>query len=181
MAGGTVTIPGDGDPVGSVDVPDGLDGDLTIVRGSGPTRVGDIEIISPVIDIELVRDGQQVTDLGDSLRICLSADRPTDDSCLGFYDVERMEWRCQDRCLQEENGLLCGETDHLTSFALLLGAGTSDCGSNEMDMTLFWLSVALLIAAGVLILISMVLVEVRIHVLRSKRARLNNRLTVVIE
>merc|ERR1712137_250526 len=89
----------------------------------------------------------------------------------------------QDRCLEEENGQLCGETDHLTSFALLLGAGTGsdDCGSGAMDYTLFWISVALLITACLLVFISMIVVEVRIRVIRQKRAKRNTRLTVVIE
>ena len=40
--------------------------------------------------------------------------------CLSYYDERAAKWKCQDECLTSANNLLCGQTPHLTNFALLL-------------------------------------------------------------
>ena len=58
----------------------------------------------------------------------------TEDLCLGFFDVERGRWLCEDsfpRLNKTDNleTFVCGKTDHFTSFAVLLsgaGKGSSD-------------------------------------------------------
>lgn len=47
-------------------------------------------------------------------------------NCLGYLDETRSppQWRCEDPCLDKKEGdLVCGETDHFTNFAILLGGG----------------------------------------------------------
>ena len=45
-------------------------------------------------------------------------------------------WECEDKCLTENSdGLLCGDTDHFTSFALLFnGAGSNDCDDDDLNL-----------------------------------------------
>ena len=67
----------------------------------------------------------------DSVEICLKADSDSKDSCLGFVNENASppKWECEDNCLTEnEDGLLCGETDHFTNFAILFtGLKNNNC------------------------------------------------------
>merc|ERR1712137_1106909 len=42
--------------------------------------------------------------------------------CLGYLDetLNPPEWTCEDPCVEERDGFLCGVTNHFTNFALLL-------------------------------------------------------------
>ena len=40
--------------------------------------------------------------------------------CLGFFNETSREWQCEDDCPITRNNELCGKTDHLTNFAMLL-------------------------------------------------------------
>eukprot|EP01103_Thecamoeba_quadrilineata_P010141 TRINITY_DN2108_c0_g1_i3.p1 TRINITY_DN2108_c0_g1~~TRINITY_DN2108_c0_g1_i3.p1 ORF type:complete len:793 (-),score=84.64 TRINITY_DN2108_c0_g1_i3:43-2421(-) len=75
--------------------------------------------------------------------------------CLAYHSSETKEWECQDRSLEEKelNGkkTVCGDTPHLTSFAVLLSSSTVSTGlCQSHSRTLVWLSLALLILAIVL-------------------------------
>ena len=59
--------------------------------------------------------------------------------------------------------------DHLTSFALLLGAGNRDCdGTNA---TLAWISLGFVLGALCLICIAVIVIEVYVQVHRHQQAR----------
>eukprot|EP01103_Thecamoeba_quadrilineata_P015831 TRINITY_DN5110_c0_g2_i1.p1 TRINITY_DN5110_c0_g2~~TRINITY_DN5110_c0_g2_i1.p1 ORF type:complete len:397 (-),score=53.28 TRINITY_DN5110_c0_g2_i1:42-1175(-) len=70
--------------------------------------------------------------------------------CLAFNSNETQEWECEDRSLQErtinEQNVVCGDTPHLTSFAILLSSSTVSSGLCQTpSKTLLWVSLALLI------------------------------------
>ena len=66
----------------------------------------------------------------DSVEICLKADSDSNESCLGFVNENASppKWECEDKCLSKnKDGLLCGETDHFTNFAILFTGVKSNC------------------------------------------------------
>ena len=91
------------------------------------------DVVSDVFDVSLANPNAI---LGGDVEICLKAKTKREDLCLGYLDESKSppKWECEDRCLQiDDNGLICGETDHFTNFALLLdgnGSGSSDCGDD---------------------------------------------------
>ena len=82
------------------------------------------------------------------IEICfqVSSDTKKDETCLGFFNTENQQWECEDECLSEPNkNTLCGQTDHLTNFGLLLtGSGGADkCDSaGGIDQIILYLSIA---------------------------------------
>ena len=78
--------------------------------------------MSPVVDVTVIGDFGSAT-------LCFDTDTgKTSDSCLAYYDTKKEMWICQDKCLRKNsNNQICGETDHFTSFAILLGGGIGDC------------------------------------------------------
>jgi hypothetical protein len=68
------------------------------------------------------------------VELCLNP-TSSEDLCLGYYDEFTQDWLCEDPCLQQnDDGQLCGKTDHFTNFALLLQTssdGNNRCGSSE--------------------------------------------------
>ena len=106
------------------------------------------QIASPVVDISLV-SGK----FPDKVTICFSKSERVEkisDTCLGYLDesVFPPEWVCQDRCLKEkENRLLCGDTNHFTNFAILLGGDNgSHCSNDSQYITGSWSGDIILIA-----------------------------------
>ena len=108
--------------------------------------------------------------------------------CLSFYDERKDKWRCEDKCLTtvaskgtpndstQEESLLCGKTDHLTNFALLLTGsdGEDPCGSGKVnDNTLAWISLGMVGGAVLVIFLSVLALEVRI---RRERYQINKKL-----
>lgn len=95
-----------------------------------------------------------------------SSDYDKDEGCLAFLNDQR-QWECQDKCLSENDGLVCGETDHFTTFALLLtGSDKQDCGSTlQLDEALYILSAVAIILMILFTLVGCIVVEiyVRIH------------------
>jgi len=82
-----------------------------------------------------------------SADVCLNVNQNEDISelCLGFYDEQTGEWKCEDECLEEQrrsSGMIevCGQTNHFTNFAVLLsGAGGGNpCGSSYLYFTGDW-------------------------------------------
>jgi hypothetical protein len=96
---------------------------LSIARAEDPT--GAAALASEVYEI-----GPSGASFSERATVCLAASADPGGACLGFYDEGRGKWTCEDECLQEKGDHLCGTTDHLTNFALLLGSssGGARCG-----------------------------------------------------
>ena len=140
-------------------------------------------------------DGQNrsITQLDKPLTVCLSPTlkpKKGDKVCLSYYEERKGKWICEDECLttvaskgtnasnrrsQIEN-LLCGQTDHLTNFALLLSGSEKEdqdpCGSSK-DNTLAWVSLGMVGGAILLVALSAVAVEFYI---RWRQSQLNRQL-----
>ncbi|MEM6293302.1 MAG: hypothetical protein AAGA54_18665 [Myxococcota bacterium] len=72
-----------------------------------------------------------------AVEVCLRVDEGIEDltgACLGFFDEKHGEWRCEDESLEEKKGLLCGETDHFTTFAILLPGGPGTVVEDDIDL-----------------------------------------------
>ena len=178
-----------GTAVGSVGLPASvtnsggqLQANFVIVNSTStlpnPGGVGDV-----ILDLSLSdSDGIAITDLQEDIQICLQKPITASPSsfCLGFFSVNQSRWRCQDPCLKQQNGTLCGQTSHLTSFALLLqgqkgGAKKLACGSfssESSDRVIQWLSFALICLALIIIAISVLAFEIRMQLKSSKRGSL---------
>lgn len=169
----------DGRLVGSIIVPPALLGGVdpavsqvmlgaqTVLLDSAARRVnGNRRIGSVVSDITLSSPAGLITRLSEPMKICFqpSADEDNSERCLGYYDEDAMKWKCEDRCLsKEEDGSYCGTTGHLTSFALLLGAGAEDCNS-DLNSVLAWISLGFVLGALCLIALAVVVIEVYVRV-----------------
>lgn len=139
---------------------------------NGGQRIG-----SAVTDITLMSLSQgAITKLNEPLVICLETDEKSavskKDMCLGYYNEDKSEWECEDRCVKEKDNTFCGSTGHLTSFALLLGGGGNQrkC-DNQMDETIMWTSVGFAAGALVIVALSVVIIEVSVRVRSHKQAR----------
>lgn len=157
----------EGEEVGSVTVPEGTVGALVVA--SDPKVVIIEEVVSRVVDITLVgSDGNVVTEFDEAIEICFETEEDKEDVCLGFFNTEG-RWECEDFCLESsDDGRLCGESDHLTNFALLLSTADAGdkCESSSTDYVVLYLSIALVIVALVTVAVVAVWLELR---LRSRR------------
>ena len=99
-------------------------------------------LASDAVSLVLRNGAGEIIQPQEPVKICLLADRQQagEDACLGFLDERGSgQWKCQDRCLQEKNNLLCGDTDHFTNFALLLtGGGGGGCGKSSWIFRESW-------------------------------------------
>ena len=96
-------------------------------------------IVSSTVDVTLFDEfGNSIQP--ESISICFETeDRNISDLCLGSFNEKTREWKCDDPCLQDSNGNICSNADHLTNFALLLKGGSGvngDCGNTEGDYIL---------------------------------------------
>lgn len=168
----------EGAPVATVKIPDGVDSsmdytlDVHILLNPDPTLKTE-EVQSDVVDITLIDTsvGVDVTKLDEDIEICLSNGNSTNkknDLCLGYYDTLSNTWVCEDECLEEnEVGEFCGKTDHLTSFALLLGSdsnggGGGGCDSSGQTFDIYtWLSLSFAACACCIVLLVCLIFEIR--------------------
>ena len=147
---------------------------LSIVEKVPSSQSDQLE--SSVVEITLVNDqNTSVTELDYPLTICLprstSKGVKSRDICLSFFDTEESEWRCQDECLIERGDLLCGQTDHLTDYALFLsgtGQGShkgNKCGSDSAsgDDSIFWASFGMILGASFIVCLCVVANESLIY------------------
>jgi hypothetical protein len=112
---------------------------VTVTRVRNPQV--DAERISNVYAFEPALDSTALA-AGSSVSVCIKAPPPPpggDNRCLGYLntDASPPKWECQDDCLlRDKDGMVCGETDHFTNFAILLGGGAStdscDSGAGEV-------------------------------------------------
>ena len=88
---------------------------------------------------------------------------------MSYYDEDTQTWKCQDHCLKLQNDTLCGETDHLTNFALLLSGGgggsggnKNKCGADDPQLdSFFWLSLAFVLGAILICIITSILYDLK--------------------
>ena len=155
----------EGQRVGTVSLPTDIRG--TLVVGSDTTAEVIDDVVSLVLDVTVVGEsGELITSFDDPIELCFETDQNEGDVCLGFYN-ENEEWECEDYCLQSTSDGVCGETDHLTSFALLLdsSAGSSDkCGSASTDYTYVYLSAGFVVFAVIVVVVGLIIAEARIRV-----------------
>jgi len=168
-----VPISADNQPVGVVRIPDQTETlELTILLASSLNASNEDLRDGVVAEITLQdASGQEITSFDQPLTICLAPEQATTDgACLSYYDESTGEWVCQDKCLKEENGLLCGETDHLTSFALLLSGGAgNEC--EERNYIYSWLTLGFVCATLLIVLLAVLAIELHIRLRRVHRRR----------
>ena len=133
------------------------------------------ELGGSILEIVLTdTNGERITELDAPLVICLARPNATkkvrnSGVCLSFYDERKAKWVCEDECLSYtgKEDQLCGQTSHLTNFALLLsgasgGSGDGDpCTSSSQDNTLAWVSLGMVAGAIVIVALCVVVVEIR--------------------
>lgn len=179
----------DGRVVGTITVPPGLvesDPDEAIVLQAGTVFIDmanrildDNQMLGSVItDITLESSTQgRIRKLAQKLTICLEDVEEDQEKCLGYYNEKKERWECEDRCLKKKGNNYCGETDHLTSFALLLGGGNQNCG-NPFDGTLAWISLGFVSGAVLIIILFAAINEFRIQYHKRNQAKFLHHLEV---
>lgn len=114
-----------------VTIPDPSD-NLIVTEGQ---TFDNSDIVSAVIDLSLVDSDGNIIQPSSHVEICfdVSNSRRNSDLCLGSYNEDNQEWKCDDYCLERRhNNLLCGTVNHFTNFAILLqGGGENGCGGND--------------------------------------------------
>ena len=143
-----VFIYSDGELIATVNLDVDESGILQIIPGDAFVSN---QVASSILDITLLNEFGISIQPSNNIEICFNVNDniDKDDSCLGFFNEETKEWECEDRCLKEKNDneekedLLCGETNHLTNFAILFsGAGLGGgCGDDNFDYTVLYLSI----------------------------------------
>jgi len=149
-------------------------------KNAAASGSGTSPLPSAVVDITLQVDGQVMTSLVQPLQICLwreTGDLSVSDYCLAYYDVVGLQWLCQDvRLALNSDGQYCGDTDHLTSFALLLGGDTGSSGEYFPESTIAWLSLGFIAGALVIITLAIGIIEVQFRIYRSRARKAFRRL-----
>ena len=148
--------------------------------GTVGTNPSNQRLLSEILDITLVgEDGNLVTKLSPQLTICFprpNVTRKSERVCLSFFNERKAKWECEDECLTTTDNAgdtVCGQTDHLTNFALLLMGGSSQkdqdpCQSVSQNETLSWISLGMVIGAILIVAVGVVAVEVRTRVERTR-------------
>lgn len=183
-AGGTAaTVTSeDGEPVGTVELPDSAAADGSVVVVTSPRddefSTDGVVFGSVVVDITVFDEsGRSITEFEDPIEICLEVEEDEDDgeACLGFYVQEEDAWECEDPCLKRssDSRQLCGDTDHLTTFSILLdstGGGNDPCDSSDgsMDLTMTILSAGSICLFGLLAVLIMAAYEIRVRLRKQK-------------
>lgn len=154
----------DGQRVGTVALPTDIRGTL-VVESDTEAEVIE-EVVSLVLDVTVVgENGELITSFDEPIELCFETDQSEGDVCLGFYN-DNEEWECEDYCLESTSEGVCGETRHLTSFALLLdsSAGSADkCGSGSTDYLYVYLSVSFVVAALIVVVIGALIGEYQLR------------------
>eukprot|EP00339_Tiarina_fusa_P013003 CAMPEP_0117026342 /NCGR_PEP_ID=MMETSP0472-20121206/19379_1 /TAXON_ID=693140 ORGANISM="Tiarina fusus, Strain LIS" /NCGR_SAMPLE_ID=MMETSP0472 /ASSEMBLY_ACC=CAM_ASM_000603 /LENGTH=766 /DNA_ID=CAMNT_0004733329 /DNA_START=201 /DNA_END=2501 /DNA_ORIENTATION=- len=168
-------------------------GDVVVIIDLGEQNDGNTLVVSPVANIPVLgsssiesllvsfvlldKFGFEIQPSAD-VEICISAPAAQkDDSCLGFLDesAKPPRWKCEDPCLeQNKEGFLCGNTDHFTSFAVLLdGTGNSCKGSGDLIFDEGWQDAILIssVSAGILCILLVITVFLAVTKIGSKVVR----------
>ena len=115
---------GDGRPVGTVLVPASAiePGEVLVVgppSEAAENAAQSLEVGSEIVQVTLTDIFGESTQPSDDIEICLEVsdpDRAEEDGCLSFFDEERDVWVCEDPCLDLDDNLACGSTDHFTKY-----------------------------------------------------------------
>ena len=77
--------------------------------------------LTGVVDISLFFNDVE-TQPNSQIEICFELESNVEGSCLGFYNTKKQPpvWECEDKCLKKKGKSICGNSDHLTNFAILL-------------------------------------------------------------
>ena len=151
---------------------------ITTYMGTAISSSSNQQVLrSTILNITLQDgEGNSLTQLDSSLTICLALLNETKKGkkvCLSYYNERKNKWICEDECLTTVafkgsnvfNGtkgehILCGQTDHLTNFALLLtGTDTEDPCQSGRHNTLAWISLGMVGGAVLLVSFSVLVVE----------------------
>ena len=94
--------------------------------------------------------------------------------CLGFLNerVSPAKWECQDESLQiDQEGSLCGKTNHFTNFAVLLdsNAGRGGNGPNSSYNIYNWLTLAFVLFAILVVTICVIAHESTLRYKKHKK------------
>lgn len=159
-----------GQEVATVAVPDSVDGVLVITTNEDLPVTQ--EVSSIVLDVTILSDsGEEVTKFEEPIELCFASSHAADDVCLGFYNAKG-EWECEDYCLTSQGSGVCGKTDHLTNFALLLdsSAGSDEkCGSQSSDFLIIYLSIAFVGLAACIVVAAIVAYEIKHRLAMAER------------
>ena len=146
------------------------------------------QIESAILSVTLLNSqGSSITHLDTPLTICLvsSSNNSKDNLCLSYYDEQESRWKCEDECLTTtgKEDSLCGQTGHLTNFALLLSGREERmnvCGSISQDRSLSWISLGFVLFAILVVMASSLVIEARIRWRNYKKKLLIGTLVRVI-
>ena len=140
-------------------------------------------VSNTVLAITLQDENGAGVPLTGNVELCFTASSLPDfeEGCLAFVNGNG-EWECEDSCLQSNNeGQVCGETDHFTNFAILLRSDT--IGNNGGCATSNQENFALAIASAGCIAVSVVVVSLIILVsdiyLRIRSHKIHKRLDML--
>ena len=154
---------------------------------------GDITLGTPIIDVTIYDANGIAVQPQNDIEICFHGTE-TDDPCLGVLNELNNEWECEDACLEEDNdGMYCGNTPHLSRFTLLLDpggiSGNERCGSDSWDgiTPTSWGDVILIVSVcllvfcfGIIVIVVVTLVpslhgaeHVRISTLRNHQSHMS--------
>jgi hypothetical protein len=141
-----------------------------------------------ILDITLEdAEDNAITQLDAPLVLCFNRPNRTiatkdREACLSYFDVQKEKWVCEDECLSytSKEEQLCGASDHLTNFALLLtgaaggNANADPCSSSSLDNTLAWVSLGMVAGAILIVCLCVIVIEVRT---RHNTRRLNTQIS----
>ena len=116
------------------------------------STIGEDAISSIIVDVQFADSSVDSSNFGGNIEICFKSFGDTDDLCLGYLDESDFPptWECEDKCLDNNDlDFECGNTPHLTNFALLLGDvsnyGRGRCNSSFDWITTSWIGDLILI------------------------------------
>ena len=88
-----------------------------------------------MVDISLTLGSDTNVQPDSEIELCFEVDAKEQklDLCLAYLDPDE-RWECEDKCLKRKGKKLCGKTDHLTNFAILLLGNGDGCGDEDNFM-----------------------------------------------
>lgn len=137
-----------------------------VVTLVNPERYPNRQFSSVVLDIKLFsQDDVEVTEFKDQpVKLCFSSySNDKKDNCLSYFSAKSLNWECEDSCVDEQDdNFYCGNTDHFTNFALLLGA-TEEDECDDVNYVISYLSLAFIIVAILLVISSIAVIEFKVR------------------
>jgi len=92
---------------------------------------------SVIVDLTILDEIGNSKQPQGNVEICFKQNRNgnEDDTCIAVFNEDNNRWECEDSCVERnDDGLLCGNVDHFSNFALLLNpSGTGGCGSSDWN------------------------------------------------